>query len=165
MKTRRSLLLLLLIPLAIPAIINLVDKGRGHPQNDTWYHAAPPGLDLSNFPQVNRDEIYHVHVIGSMFPKAETMLRQAPIHKLSTAQAFELTGRPFPKSRGKSPYLVRAVFFEGGSDEFRVCHKGKKLLVESGVLGSYSGPMKRQALVVALKDCPAEVFVTCWSAE
>jgi hypothetical protein len=66
---------------------------------------------------------------------------------------------------GKTPYLVRALYFQKATGGFSVCILRNKLLVEHLSLGHHWVPMKRSALVVFLKTRPEHVYVTCNTAE
>lgn len=130
---------------------------------DSWYKMSTSGIDWSHEERIV--DVKFQEVTGATEPKAESLLKQKPIVRLSVAQAKTFTGGQFKPTKGKQPYLVRAVYLNKGTGAFSVFLNGKKLIVSHGSLGHSAVPMKRQALVVNLSAQPSQVFVTCEMAE
>ena len=103
-----------------------------------------------------------VHKVTSlMWPKAEAMLKQKSVVRLSAVQATGFVGGNLKAVSGKTPFLVRALYLNEGTGKFMVYQRGKRLWITHGSLGNSAVPMKRQALVIFLKTRPTQVFVDC----
>ena len=132
---------------------------------DSWYHIAMPSVEPWDWNKVNASEIYEVN--GAAKSKAEHLLRQKSIIQLSPLQVDALLSQNLTSANlsGKTPYLVRALYFDKETGGFEVYFKGKTIWIEHGSLGHAPVPMKRQPLILLLKVRPDKVFVTCSMAE
>jgi hypothetical protein len=128
---------------------------------DSWYHAPPTNL-AGKWTPVNPSDVHRI--ARNAWKKAEPLLRRQPIVGLSWPQAERLIGQRLARPAGMTPYLVRAVYFEKGAGRFSVSVLDDSLLVDHGSLGPWPVAMRRDALVVLLKDRPREVYVTCGGA-
>lgn len=129
---------------------------------DSWYHPPPSEVyPLTGWQPLDYSQIYQV--TAAQQPAAEALLADAAVVELTPQQAADLIGRPLADHSNTKPYLVRGVYLNQGG--FSVQVKGQQILVSHGSLGHGPVEMKRQALVLQLKQLPQEVFVTCSMAE
>jgi len=130
---------------------------------DSWFH---PRQNESHFQQVEKlPDADVMEVAPAKMPEAEEQLRDVVCVELSSQRASELTGQPVKAIAGGSLFLVRAVYLNRGTGKFTVSLSGRNLLVEHGSLGHSAVPMKRQALVVRLRQKPDVVYVSYSMAE
>lgn len=135
---------------------------RAWTRADSWYQPPPSEVyPLSGWQPLDYSQIYQV--TAAQQPAAEELLADDAIIELTPPQAADLIGRPLADHPATKPYLTRGVYLNRGG--FSVQVKGKQLLVSHNSLGHGPVEMKRQALVLQLKQLPEEVFVTCSMAE
>jgi hypothetical protein len=100
-------------------------------------------------------------VVAPRLADAEALLEDAAIVPLTSEDASELAGELLPEARGTAPFLVRGLCLQRTTGRFTVYLDGQSLVVHHGSLGSGSGLMERQPLVLQLDRAPIEVYVTC----
>ena len=130
---------------------------------DAWYHEGPTRAHPQPWTKIPDSQV--VPVSRQELPQAEQMLLTVPVVKLSMAQAEELTGKRLIISTGRTPHLVRALFYNAATGGFEVRSRGTELSVVHSSLSFRSMSMKRSALIVLLTSTPTQVYVTCNVAE
>lgn len=133
---------------------------------DTWFRHPPTELIIDpvkktsvKWEKVDPVEVHRVD--QKKWTKAEAMLEKQWFYKLTHNQAQEFLGKVVTTPLGKTPYLVPAVYYEGGSGKFYLATLDKNLWIDHDSLGPSPAAMKRAALVVFLKTEPERLFVTC----
>lgn len=83
-------------------------------------------------------------------------LKDQSFVKITPQIATYFTGHYFECPQRKTPYLIRAVFGNGGTGRYVVKRMGRRLLVLHGSLGNYVA--NKSALVVNLDFVPEAIF-------
>ena len=104
-------------------------------------------------------------MVPSATARAEQRLERASAVPITPAEADDYAGRPFPRTAGLQPFLVRAVKLNPTHGHFLIRFDGRDLYIAHGSLGRHPLPMLRQPLIVALPTEPANVYTTCGMAE
>ena len=128
--------------------------------DDPWYRPLAAG----SISEDDETEVKWVReVVVSGLSIAERLLEKSPIVEVEPNEIYRLLRHAAPDGppAGKKLFLVRAVFFSPDTGGFVVYYEKGKLLVDHGCLGHSPEPMKRSAIIVALPERPAEVFVRC----
>jgi hypothetical protein len=98
--------------------------------------------------------------------EAVAKLEAAPVALLTPAEAETFTGKPAPETAtGRSPYLVRALYYYLDTGAFAVFQKDQSILVRHDSVGRPDGHEQRSALVVYLPFKPQELYVDCQASE
>jgi len=105
------------------------------------------------------DRGYYEVVASKLYVALMRDLETKTFVALSRDDAQYYTGPYFACPDGKTPYLVRAVYGNGGTGRYTLTRDGKKLLVEHGSLGRNNWAIK-SALVVNLDFVPEAVYAT-----
>ena len=151
--------LALLLPVALPCSAR---SGNGMWTTvNSWYRPAPANLDFGD------DEVPHHDVrpiTKATWPQAQTLLKSKIGVSLSVQQARYFVGKDFKFSKGKTPFLVRAVYLNADTGNFAVYRRGDAIEVFHGCLGASPVPMKRWALVVFLNNSPKAAYADCGMA-
>ncbi len=140
----------LLAALCLLPAIALADKP------DAWYNPAPEGL-LRATPHAELPAARFFEVAASRLDAAESDLASQPLLAQVAATLDYWGQRNFACPAASHPYLVRALYQNGGTGAFSVARYGNALLVAHGALGAPS-VMRRTALVVCLDFEPAHVY-------
>jgi len=127
---------------------------------DDWQN--PESLDFSASPNTQKvAPSEFVEVVASKVEVAISRLKSSAAIAQS-ADAIAYFGRSgFGCVAPKTPYLVRAVYRNGGTGMFELTYNEFGLLVGHGELGSPSA-LKRTALIVCLDNQPLQVFTNTY---
>jgi hypothetical protein len=141
------------------------DDHRAWDRVDAWYD---PPADTMTFVrggvmEMNRAKIHEV--AESHQKEAIELLRDASCVLVSDEAASVFLGGKLPEHASERFYLVRAVRLNPLMGSFSVRELEGQLLVQHDSLGRSLLPMKREALLLQLKNQPKRVFVTCGMAE
>ena len=128
---------------------------RGEQGGAEW-EAQPPS-EKSNAQELNAEDFYEVsaskEAIAVLFD-----LKTDSIMPLTESRAQWYTGHYYKCKKGKKPYLVRAIYGQGGTGRYTLSKIGTSLWVMHGSLGAPA--MHRSALIVNLDFEPTSVYVT-----
>ncbi len=122
--------------------------------DDPWVHAARGNLSEAGPSESIPDERFD-EVSASKLGTAEYWLEDKQFLALDDARWFGQ--RNFACPGGTQPYLIRAVYRNGGTGSFSIIRHGTTLLVRHYSLGR-ANPMQRTGLVVCLDFKPTEIF-------
>ena len=124
---------------------------------DSWVRNPPPRTATD--PSWDAlPESYYYQVAVSKWQMAESRLTDGPIVPLHWNAETAFGQRQFACPNGTLPFLVRAVYDNGGTGNFAVLTREKQLLIVHGSLGPPTA-QHRSALVVCLNVEPESVFV------
>ena len=119
-----------------------------------WMPSQPDDIAQIRGDDLSEDKFYEVSV--SRFDSAEWELKDKIIIPLSSPNYY---GRKdFKCSSDEQPYLVRALYGNGGTGEFLVLWIKDALVIAHASLGASPRPLPRSALVVCLSHAPAHVY-------
>jgi hypothetical protein len=123
-----------------------------------WINSLPDrGFGGVESSRIKESDIYEV-VASKKYVPVIRDLKERPYVKLDSNLAKYFTGHYFKCPDGKTPYLIRAVYCNGGTGEYTVTRAGRKLLVIHGSLGDTVLETK-SALVVTLDFEPEVVYI------
>jgi hypothetical protein len=88
----------------------------------------------------------------------------APIAAITVEQAKMYAGAAYNCSESKHPYLIRGVYFNGGTGGFSAYHWGRNIWIFHGCLAGGEN-LKKSALVVNLDFNPERVYVSAAVSE
>jgi hypothetical protein len=111
---------------------------------------------LSTLPRVPSESIYEV-VPTKIFTALAWHLEKEGLSEISCLDASFLVGGHFNCEPGKKPFLVRAVYGQGGTGNFIVSYEKTVLFVFHGSLGD-PVPAVNIPLVINLTFTPTKVF-------
>ncbi|EEF57367.1 hypothetical protein [Pedosphaera parvula] len=120
-----------------------------------WLRTPPD--PKGKWTQIPEQDIYEV-VASKETVAVVSELAKKRFVELSDEQARFFTGHYFHSSKGKKPYLLRAVYGHGGTGKYTVSRNGSSVLVLHGSLG-HSDASHKSALVVNLDFVPIETYV------
>jgi hypothetical protein len=128
-----------------------------------WLRRSPSAINDDEWTELPRSDIYEVAAskedVVVLFDLAEQT-----IEPLTQDRASYLTGHYFQCPRSKKPFLVRAVYGQGGTGGYRIFKHGDDLLIAHGSLGHHSAYHK-SALVLNLDFTPAQIYIEAAIAE
>jgi hypothetical protein len=123
---------------------------------EAWLNPAPDSIADSKWIAIDTTDIYEV--VASKEIVAEIRdLEHKHFTLLTEDEAKYYTGHYYRCPKGKHPYLVRAVYGQGGTGSYKVSRLGNSLLVSHGSLG-HSAACHTSALVVNLEFAPNEIY-------
>lgn len=139
---------------------------------DSWYK-APPASTVAKIREKDYLQESEFCIVDSvMQATAINLLRSTSSVCLNKAKAALFCSRNDNKrtiekasSKGTTPYLVRGLFLNESTGAYSVIRLPNALWIDHGSLGKNPVKMKRQALIVFIKQQPKQVFVTCSMAE
>lgn len=154
MRARPVLLALLFLTTGTPP------KGDGV----KWLSSPPSGVfSPDQALDIGEDDVYEV--VASKKDVAILLdLRDRRCIAITLQRAKYFTGNYYKCPNGKTPYLVRAVYGQGGTGHYFVRRNGKQLLVEHGSLGQQKLANK-SALIVNLEFEPTNIYTIVSMAE
>ncbi len=123
---------------------------------DSWFHGAPSSFYAPNAGiPLSTDRFYEIS--ASNLATAEYWLENDSFFKLDQLNARGFGQSNFSCPDSTVPYLIRAVYENGGTGAFTLARVGTALWVRHHSLGRAS-KMYRTALVVCLDFTPTELF-------
>ena len=129
---------------------------------EAWLRPLP--RSLRNAPGEERiSEELFFEVQASKEGTAETHLAKEQIIPQTQDDIRWYGQRRFQCPTGATPYLVRAVYINGGTGGFSVSRVGTSLVISHGSLGHNYGA-HRSALVVCLTFQPTDVYIEAGTA-
>jgi len=143
-------LCLLLAPFGLGAFAQTTDE---------WFNAFPGRYSLRNetpVTSISRSQFFEV--AASIEAAAESQLATASALPLSAGDLASYGPPSFRCSESTHPYLVRAVYDNGGTGHFQLTTYGTTLFIVHESLGKPTG-MRRTALVVCLTSTTAPTAV------
>jgi hypothetical protein len=125
-------------------------------QANSWFHPLPQDMNsASKTVQIPEERFFEV--TASKEATAEYWLTEKT-YISQTSKDFDFFGQHnFHCPSSTKPYLVRAVYENGGTGHFNVERRGSALLISHMSLGGAS-KMFRTALMVCLDFQPTEVY-------
>ncbi|UYB52746.1 hypothetical protein OCJ37_01905 [Xanthomonas sp. AM6] len=139
------------------ATLALVVSQVSAEQPESWLRAPATNINTAKIVKpVPRDYIFEVPV--SLFDMAMEELRAKPIVPLQSYDVDSFSRWHFSCPRATSPYLVRAVYSNGGTGGYHLQQVDSSLWVGHASLGASSGE-HRSALLACLDFQPSQVFV------
>lgn len=123
---------------------------RSPPPPELWY---PNSANLQALPEADFFEVSATKLPIVLLSD----LKSGDSVRLTTERAKYYVGRHYSLSDGKTPFLVRAVYENGGTGRFVVYRNGNDLIVYHGSLGKPHIKFKF-ALVVNLAFEPRRVY-------
>lgn len=151
----RSLLLLA----AITSTALALDMHDGK----AWLHPAPNTCTFENWKELPDSDYFEVPA-SKEYVAERRDLTQKRFVSLTEESAQYYIGEHYQCPSGKRPFLVRAVFANGGTGAFKLYRCGDALLVSHSSLG-HSTVYYRSALVVNLTFVPKDVYTAVDVAE
>jgi len=133
--------------------------GRAWTKADPWY--APPPDTLPRGQELEASQVFVVP--ESHKAEATALLQGATVVELDREVAASWVGAVVGGTGDEKPFLVRGVYLN--PSHFSVRQAPGVLHVHASCLGRHAVPMRRQPLVVLLRERPREVYVTCSMAE
>lgn len=131
-------------------------------QKDSWFHTVPSGT--SSFSEKSElPAALYFEVAASRLGTAEYWLERDAAIQLRPDSTRYFGQWAFLCPLGTAPYLVRAVYENGGTGAFSLFQGGGALLIQHASLGAANG-IHRTALVVCLRERPTEVFHVLYGA-
>ncbi len=129
------------------------------PQGDGREWLNPPSEGA--FPDgathaIQASDVYEVVASKNYVPVVRDLKDRAYV-KLTPDSAVYFTGHYFQCPKGKTPYLVRAVYGHGGTGKYSVMRFGRKVLIDHGSLGRTDAANK-SALLVNLDFEPEAIY-------
>ena len=131
-------------------------------ETDSWY-TPPPEWGYENWPLLDSSFVHLV--VHSMEADAERVLSDTPVAELTQNEAERYLAKSVTLEDGQSLYLVRGIYLDPYGRFIVSTNEEGWVSVFHGSLGKRPLPMKRQTLVLQLKEAPTRVFVTCHMAE
>jgi hypothetical protein len=129
---------------------------------DAWLQPLPQSLrSAPNQERISEELFFEVQ--ASKEGAAESYLAQKPIIPQTQDNVRWYGQRRFQCPEGATPYLVRAVYVNGGTGGFSVSRIGTSLVVSHGSLGHNYGA-HRSALIVCLTSQPTDVYIEAGTA-
>ena len=128
--------------------------GRAEQGGSEW-QARPP-TENSEKKALNDEDFYEVS--ASKEAIAVFDLKTESILPLTEDTAKWYTGHYYKCAKGKKPYLIRAIYGQGGTGGYSLYRIGSALWISHGSLGSPA--MNRSALIVNLDFEPTNIYVT-----
>ena len=138
------------------------DDNKAWRTSDSWYR--PPQIRPRGDEHPLPNTAVH-EVISAKISLAEQKLAEVSCIEISDESASAFAGRSIEREEGKDLYLLRGVCLNRGTGKFRITLVGRDLLVHHGSLGRSAVDMKRQPLIVSLRQKLDQVFVSCSLAE
>lgn len=130
---------------------------------DKWITELPEHcLHNLNMPRISDVDL--MEVPKSRFYVAENRLENSEYIDLHEMLARYYLGDFYSKPESKTPFLVRAVYSNGGTGKFNAYWCGNDLVIGHSSLGK-SWREERSVLVINLAKKPEKVFVTMSMAE
>lgn len=123
----------------------------------------PPGNAYAEWVPLPETDVYEV-VASKEIVALIRDLPAKPFAALSEDTAKYFTGHYYRAGRGKKPFLLRAVYGQGGTGGYKVSRRGNDLLVSHRSLGHHTAYHK-SALVVNLDFTPRRVYIEISMAE
>ena len=163
METIKSIRMVMLLVIGV-VMASCAGNQLPRESDDSWYRAPSAHVrDLSGWSLM---EVSRVHeVIEPMQSRAQTFVSNSPYRLLSNEEAEKLIGGRLPNVEGTHPFLVRGLFLNRNTGGYYVSIENSNIWVHHASLGRATVSMKRQALVLQLKEKPKELYVTCSMAE
>lgn len=147
----KNILILILICTCFSAIASSDPPGK------KWVHLPATQMWMNDAVEVPEADVYEV----AASRKDVAIIRdldQVAIVQLKPEEAKWFVGSGYRSEVNKRPYLVRAVFSQGGTGRFKVSELKGDLYVFHGSLGHHMA-YNQSALVVNLPVAPKEVYV------
>ena len=142
-------------PLCLLALSVSLCSTFASPGGSEWVARPPEPNWHTEAKSLNREDFYEVS--ASKETVAVLDLEPKSIISLTEEQARWWTGHYYKCEQGKKPYLVRALYGQGGTGAYSLFRLGSALVVSHGSLGDPA--MNRSALIVNLDFEPMEVYV------
>jgi hypothetical protein len=126
-------------------------------QADPWLRAPTANIGNAKIIEaVPRERVFEVPV--SLLESAMQQLKDLPIVALQSYDLDSFSRWHFTCPAGSNPYLVRAVYENGGTGGYFLQRVDSSLWVTHSSLGAANG-QHRSALLVCLGFHPSQVFV------
>jgi hypothetical protein len=127
-------------------------------QMESWLHAPTANINTAKVvAQVPGAQVFEVP--ASVLTMALERLTDRPIMPLQGYEVDSFSRGHFSCPAATKPYLVRAVYENGGTGGYELQQVDSSLWVSHASLGSATG-MHRSALLVCIGFQPSQVFVT-----
>jgi hypothetical protein len=125
-------------------------------KNDPWINPIPASL-LTQYVTKEIPDSYFFQISASKLDTAEYWLADKSFIK-EDSNTYEFFGqRNFTCPKATTPYLIRAIYYNGGTGSFSIKKVGASLLVEHDSLGK-PGTILRSALVACIDFEPKNVY-------
>jgi len=149
--------LLLLAAIATSALAVDMRDGKA------WLHPAPSTCTFENWKELPDSDYFEVPASKEYVAELRDLThKRFVLLTQETAQYY--IGEHYLRPSGKRPFLVRAVFANGGTGSFKLYRCGDALLVSHSSLG-HAAVYYRSALVVNLAFTPKDVYTDVQVAE
>jgi len=126
-------------------------------QPDPWLRAPTSNIGNAKVVEaVPRERVFEVPI--SLLESAMLQLKEHPIVALQSYDLDSFSRWHFTCPAGSKPYLVRAIYENGGTGGYFLQRVDSSLWVTHSSLGSASG-QHRSALLACLGFHPSQVFV------
>lgn len=122
-----------------------------------WLRPTPRTDKYDEWKELRDTDIYEV-VASKQAAAIYFDLASKPCVALSEDRAKYFTGHWYACPRRKRPFLVRAVYVQGGTGKYLASRRGEDLCIAHGSLGS-GGDYHQSALVVNLDFTPRQTYV------
>ena len=130
---------------------------------DVWLRSPPPSLGVwSHWTPLPRDSFFEVPV--SRLSAAEAYLANATFRPEGPSGITYFGRSDFACAGSAKPYLIRAIYMQGGTGAFQLYWKDGTLVVSHGGLGM-TVAIRRSALVACLPHAPEVVFGAATTAQ
>lgn len=124
---------------------------------DSWYSYPDKRISAAwEFEEIAFSEVKYKYEADAI-----KLLESSQIHEISKEKMLEFAQTPLKYNKNMNFYLVRALYLNKGTGGFSVSAQGNQLWVSHGSLGHSAVPMSRTALVIALKEKPQDIYITC----
>jgi len=125
---------------------------------DSWLHAPTTNINAAEIvSSIPSDRVFEIP--ASLLDTALVQLRTSSIVPLQDYQVDSLSRGHFSCPSSTHPYLVRAVYENGGTGGYNLQQVDSALWVSHSSLGASSGK-HHSGLLVCLALQPSQVFVT-----
>lgn len=121
-----------------------------------WIFRPSGKFQWSDWKELPKKNIYEVVASKKIVAVIRDLLKKR-FTLLSKDTATYFTGHYYHCPKGMKPYLVRAVYGQGGTGHFTISRHGDELLVYHVSLG-YNSAAHKSALVINLDFTPTKVY-------